>query len=83
MTYPRTTRSSQRLMTSKNRFLGDVTGALRLAGGSLVLISASGYHYKRQIIGRTLKSRLNYRTASLRLFSNSSEIARSYYQNRL
>jgi hypothetical protein len=41
MKYPRTTRSSQRLMTSKTRFLGDGTGALRLAGGSLVLMSAS------------------------------------------
>jgi hypothetical protein len=40
MNYPATTRLSQRLMTSKTRFLGDGTGALRLAGGSLVPISA-------------------------------------------
>jgi hypothetical protein len=40
MNYPRTTRLTRRLMTSKTRFLRDGTGALRLAGGSLVLISA-------------------------------------------
>ena len=40
MNYPRTTRLSQPLMTSKTRFVGDGTGALHLAEGSLVLISA-------------------------------------------
>jgi hypothetical protein len=45
MNSPPTTRSSQRLMTSKIRFLGDATGALRLAGGSLVLISALRVHH--------------------------------------
>ena len=40
MKYPRTTRSSQCRMSSKTRFLGDRTGALRPAGGSLVLMSA-------------------------------------------
>jgi small neutral amino acid transporter SnatA (MarC family) len=40
MNYPLTTRLSQRLMSSKTRFLGDGIGAVRLAGGSLVLMSA-------------------------------------------
>ena len=83
MNYPATTRLSQRLMNSKNRFLGDGTGALRLAGGSLVLISALTDHHEREIIGRTLKSPLLYRTSRFRLFSNSSQIARADYQNRL
>ena len=61
MNYPATTRLSQRLMNSKNRFLGDGTGALRLAGGSLVLISALTDHHEREIIGRPLKNPLLYR----------------------
>jgi len=42
MNYPATTRLSQRLMNSKNRFLGDATGALRLAGGFFAQLSTSG-----------------------------------------
>ena len=45
MNYPRMTRLSHRLMTSKTRFLCDGTGALHLAEGSLVLISASRCHH--------------------------------------
>ena len=61
MNYPATTRLSQRLMTSKSRCLGDGTGALRLAGGSLVLISALRDRHEREIIGRPLKNPLLYR----------------------
>ena len=49
MNYPATTRLSKRLMNSKSRFLGDGTGALRLAGGSLVLISALRDRHEREI----------------------------------
>ena len=48
-------------MNSKNRFLGDGTGALRLAGDSLVLISALRDRHEREIIGRPLKNPLLYR----------------------
>jgi len=42
MNSPRTTRSSQRLMTSKIRFLGDGTGAVYLTAGFFEQLSTSG-----------------------------------------
>ena len=82
MNSPRTTHLSQHLMTSRPRFLGDGTGAVRLAGGFLALIRALGRHHWQEIIGRAQKSRLKYLPSVFRLFSNSSKLALADYQNR-